>query len=123
MKLTLDADSRVNLIQSYAPGEIRVGGRTLRTHCIVTAETVVADWNAPSPEGLLPEHLGPVFALEPEVVLLGTGAVQRFPSKEVRAAFLDKRIALEPMDLGAACRTFNILVQEGRRIAAALFVS
>lgn len=123
MKLTLDADSRVNLIHSYGPGEIRVSGRTLRSNCIVTADTVVEDWKASSVEALGPEHLAPLFALEPDVVLLGTGAGQRFPSKEVRAAFLSKRIALEPMDLGAACRTFNILVQEGRRIAAALFVS
>ena len=122
MKLTLDADSRVNLIQSYGPGEIRVGARTVRTHCIVTADTVIEDWDAPSAEALRPDHLVPLFALEPEVVLLGTGAAQRFPSKEVRAAFLERRIALEPMDLGAACRTFNILVQEGRRIAAGLFV-
>jgi uncharacterized protein len=122
MKLTLDADSRVNLIHSYGPGEVRVGGRTVRGNCIVTADTVVEDWNAPSAQELRPEHLAPILALEPEVVLLGTGAEQRFPSKEVRAAFLSKRIALETMDLGAACRTFNILVQEGRRIAAALFV-
>jgi uncharacterized protein len=122
MKLTLDTDSRVNLIHSYGPGEVRVSGRTLRSNCIVTADAVVEDWNAPSAQDLGPEHLAPLFALEPEVVLLGTGAEQRFPSREVRAAFLEKRIALEPMDLGAACRTFNILVQEGRRIAAALFV-
>jgi uncharacterized protein len=100
-----------------------VSGRTLRANCIVTADTVVEDWNARSVENLAPEHLAPLFALEPEVVLLGNAAGQRFPSKEVRAAFLAKRIALEAMDLGAACRTFNILVQEGRRIAAALFVS
>jgi uncharacterized protein len=122
MKLTLDADSRVNLIHSYGAGEVRVSGRTVRSNCIVTADAVVEDWSAPSPEALRVEHLEPLFALEPEVVLLGTGDAQRFPSKDVRVAFLSRRIALETMDLGAACRTFNILVQEGRRIAAALFV-
>jgi uncharacterized protein len=123
MKLTLDADSRVNLIRSYGPGEVRVGQHTFRTHCIVTATEIVADWRAISPEELQPADLEPIFALNPEIVLLGTGAVQRFPPLRVRGAFLDRRIALEPMDLGAACRTFNILVQEERRVAAALFVS
>ena len=123
MKLTLDADSRVNLIRSYAPGEVRVGQQTLRTNCIVTATEIVADWPARSPEGLQRSDLEAIFALGPEIVLLGTGNSQRFPPIEVRAAFLERRVGLEPMDLGAACRTFNILVQEERRVAAALFLS
>jgi uncharacterized protein len=123
MKLTLDADSRVNLIRSYAPGEVRVGQHILRANCIVTATQIVADWPASSPEALQRPELEAIFALGPEIVLLGTGAAQRFPPAEVRGAFLERRIALEPMDLGAACRTFNILVQEERRVAAALFVS
>lgn len=122
MKLTLDADSRVNLIRSYAADEVRIGERALRANCIVTATEIVPDWNAVSPESLEPEHLAAIFELAPEIVLLGTGTTQRFPPAGVRAAFLERRIGLEPMDLGAACRTFNILVQEERRVAAALFI-
>jgi uncharacterized protein len=122
MKLTLDADSRVNLIQSYGPGEVRVGQQTLRANCIVTAQAIVPDWTAVSPEALQATDIEAILALHPEIVLLGTGATQRFPAPSVRVAFLERRIALETMDLGAACRTFNILVQEGRRVAAALFV-
>ncbi|HKZ73087.1 MAG TPA: Mth938-like domain-containing protein [Steroidobacteraceae bacterium] len=122
MKLTLDADPRVNLIRAYGPGEVRVGERVIRTNCIVTASEIVADWSARSPEELQPADLERLFALTPEVVLLGTGDMQRFPPRAVRMAFLERQIALEPMDLGAACRTFNILVQEERRVAAALFV-
>jgi uncharacterized protein len=69
------------------------------------------------------EHLAAIFDLAPELVLLGTGARQRFASESIRAAFLDRRVALETMDLGAACRTFNILIQEERNVVAALFVS
>ena len=65
--------------------------------------------------------LEPLFALHPEVVLLGTGAKQVFPASDVRQAFAARRIGLEVMDLGAACRTYNILVQEERRVAAVLF--
>jgi uncharacterized protein len=122
MKLSLDADSRLNLVRSYGPGEVRIGEQILRTNCIVTAQRVVADWKASSPESLQVSDLDAILALEPEIVLLGTGATQRFPSAAIRAAFLERRIALETMDLGAACRTFNILVQEERRVAAALFV-
>jgi uncharacterized protein len=122
MKLTLDADPRFNLVRSYGPGEVRIGEQVVRTNCIVTAHELVTDWSASSAEALQVEDLEPLFALAPDVVLLGTGEVQRFPARVVRAAFMERHIALEPMDLGAACRTFNILVQEERRVAAALFV-
>jgi uncharacterized protein len=58
--------------------------------------------------------------LKPELVLLGTGDRQRFPSVQIRGAFVRAGIALETMDMGAACRTFNVLVQEERRVCAAL---
>jgi uncharacterized protein len=120
MKLTLEANSSVNLIRSYAAHEIRIGEQTLRASCIVMADSVIADWEPNSLADLAAAHLQRLFALNPEVVLLGTGAVQRFPPQPIRAAFAAERIGLEVMDLGAACRTFNVLVQEDRRVAAAL---
>ena len=63
-----------------------------------------------------------ILALTPEVVLLGTGATQRFAPPAVRAALAQRGVGLEAMQLGAACRTFNVLVQEERRVAAALFL-
>ena len=123
MKLTLDAREDVNLIRGYAAGSLRIGARTVTACCIVTADTLITDWSAPSATELTLAHLEPVFALDPEVVILGTGARQRFPSSQVRAAFASRGIGLEPMDLHAACRTYNILVQEERRVAAMLFLS
>jgi len=61
--------------------------------------------------------------LKPELVLLGTGSTQRFPPGAIRAALTACGVGLEVMDLGAACRTFNVLVQEERQVAAALFLS
>jgi uncharacterized protein len=123
MKFTLDARSDINLIRGYGTGVVRVGEQTLHKPCIVAANALLTQWQAPSVELLAPEHLQEVFELRPEVALLGTGATQRFPSKIVRQAFTARGVALETMDLGAACRTYNILVQEERRVVALLFLS
>ncbi len=123
MKFTLETNSRVNLIRAYSPTELRIGEQTVRGTCIVTADELITDWEPASFAELSPEHLERLLALRPEVVLLGTGPVQRFPPAGLRGLFAEHRIGLEVMDLGGACRTFNILVQEERRVAAALFLS
>jgi len=123
MKLTLEAGSHVNLIRSYSATELRVGELRLHSSCIITADTVIAEWEPATLAQLSAAHLEKLFALQPEVVLLGTGLVQRFAPQAIRAAFLERGIGLEAMDLGAACRTFNVLVQEERRVAAVLFFS
>lgn len=123
MKLSLETGSGINLIRGYAPEGLRIGARVVRTPCIVAANTLITDWDAPSAAELAAAHLDPVFALDPEVVILGTGATQRFPSGAVREAFTARGIGLEPMDLHAACRTYNVLVQEERRVVAMLFAS
>ena len=124
MKLALDANPKVNLFRSYSSGEVRVGEQLLRKNCIVTADAVLVDWTLASDVAALSlADLETIFKLEPDVVLLGTGDRQQFPRAELRGAFASRRIALEPMDLGAACRTFNILVQEDRRVLAALLLN
>jgi uncharacterized protein len=124
MKLTLDANQSVNLIRSYSNGEVRVGDRVLHRSCIVTPDSVIADWRPSHVDDLTEADLGPLLALaagaKPQLVLLGTGATHRFAPAPIRGAFVKAGIALETMDLGAACRTFNVLVQEDRRVCAAL---
>jgi uncharacterized protein len=73
-------------------------------------------------EDLEVEHLQAVLALEPQIILLGTGERQVFPAPAIAAAVQAAGIGLEVMDTRAACRTYNVLVQEGRRVAAALIV-
>ncbi len=121
MKLTLQGRSNANLIRGYSAGGVRIGERVVSRSCIVAADTLI-EWDAPSVSELAASHLDPVFALNPELVLLGTGHTQRFPSASVRAAFASRGIGLEPMDLHAACRTYNVLVQEERRVVALLFL-
>jgi len=123
MKFTLDRRSDVNWIRGYGAGVLRIAEQRITTHCIVAAHTLITDWDAPSVEALTPEHLARVWPLEPQIVLLGTGARHRFAPSAVRASCSERGIALESMDLGAACRTYNILVQEERRVVALLFVS
>jgi uncharacterized protein len=122
MKFTLDARDDLNLIRAYAPGEVRIGERLQHAPCIVAAAHLILDWPVTDVPALTPPDLVPVFDLQPDVVLLGTGAKQTFPSPEVRQAFAARNVGLEVMDLGAACRTYNILVQEERRVVAVLFL-
>ncbi len=122
MKLTLQGRSNTNLIRGYSPSGVRIGERVVSRSCIVAADTLITEWDAPSVSELAASHLEPIFALKPELVLLGTGRTQRFPSASVREAFASRGIGLEPMDLHAACRTYNVLVQEERRVVALLFL-
>ncbi len=122
MKLTLEGRANVNVIRAYSADEIRVGEHSIRSSCLITADTLIASWPVASMRELQLNHLEPIFELRPELVLFGTGARQQFPSSEVRSALAARNIGAEAMDLGAACRTFNILVQEERRVAAVLFL-
>ncbi len=122
MKFTLESSSNVNVIRSYSSEELRIGEQSVRSSCIVMADALLADWPPATLDELQMSHLESIFALRPELVLLGTGSRQRFAPADVRAAFAGRGIGIESMDLGAACRTFNILVQEERRVAAALFL-
>jgi uncharacterized protein len=122
MKFTLESNPNLNFIRAYSSEELKIGEHSIRSSCIVTANALLAQWPPTTLDELQVNHLEPIFELQPELVLLGTGARQRFPAAAIRAAFTTRRIGLEAMDLGAACRTFNILVQEDRRVAAALFL-
>jgi len=122
MKFTLDARSGVNLIRAYSARELRIGDQVLTRNCIVTADTLITQWQPTAADGLSVADLAPLLQLEPQIVLWGTSEAAQAASPAVRAALLAHGISLETMDLGAACRTFNILVQEERRVAAALFL-
>ena len=123
MRFTLENGTHVNTVRAYSAEALHIGEQVVRASCIVSAEQLVSVWAPQRIEDLEVAHLEPLFALEPQVVLMGTGARQRFASAAVRAAFGAHAIGLEVMDLGAACRTFNVLVHEDRRVAAALFLA
>jgi uncharacterized protein len=122
MKFTLESSSRVNLVRAYSGTELKIGEDQVRSSCIVCADRLITDWPPRTVEALTPQDLEAIFTLGPEVVLLGTGERQRFPPAGIRAAFTARGVGLEVMDLGAACRTYNVLVQEERRAVAALLL-
>jgi uncharacterized protein len=83
MKFTLDSRSDVNLIRGYGPGEVRIAELVQHAPCIVTATQLILDWQARDLPTLTAADLAPVFALQPDVVLLGTGPKQTFPGSAI----------------------------------------
>ncbi len=122
MKLTLASRSQ-NFIRAYERGEVRIGEQVIRNNCLISPELIDLQWSAQSVDLLSKDDLLPIFALKPEIVILGTGMRQQFPAAIIRAAFLAREIGFEVMDLGAACRTFNVLLSEDRRVVAALLLN
>jgi uncharacterized protein len=120
MRFTEDLSSAINVIRAYGGGELRVNDNTYRGAVILSASTVIAEPNIHNLEDLVAIEASRILALEPELVLLGTGARQIFPVSSFGAQFLRAGIGFEVMDTGAACRTFNVLVGEQRRVAALL---
>jgi uncharacterized protein len=121
VRFTEDSSSGINLIRAYGGGAIKVNEEIYHGPLIVSASAV-----APGPAiggvmDLEPVHADLLLALNPELVLLGTGVRQSFPAAEFGARFLAQSIGIEVMDTGAACRTFNVLIAERRRVAALLF--
>ena len=119
MKFHITAPGALNYFSAYGEGFVRVGEQRHERNLIVTPERVL-DWGAVSFEALTEADFEPVLGLDVDILLLGTGAKQRFPHPRLTRALAAKRIGVEAMDLQAACRTFNILVVEERRVAAAL---
>lgn len=122
MKLQLEDRAGTNLIRGYGPGQLRIGESVHATSLIVSATVVIAPWRPASALDLATADLEPLLGLAPEVVLLGTGARQQFPAAQVLRLLYEQRIGVEVMDTSAACRTYNVLVSEGRNVAAALIV-
>lgn len=108
-------------IEAYGNGGFRFAGMSHRGSILCLARSIVA-WNVGAPDELTPENLAPVLAEKDltRSLLIGTGARQVLASPSLLAVFREAGIALETMDTGAACRTFNVLLGEGRPVAAAL---
>ena len=87
---------------------------------IVSATELVSDWPVPAAEALTEQHLDAVLALNPEVVLIGTGERQIFLAPALMMVFYSRGVGVEVMTTDAACRTFNVLVSESRNVVAAL---
>jgi uncharacterized protein len=119
VKLHATSAGTANTITAYGDDFVKVNGERRDTSVIVTAQAV-KPWTPASFEALCAEDFQPLADLGVEIVVLGTGPRQRFPHPQLTAALSRARIGVEVMDTKAACRTYNILVAEARKVALAV---
>lgn len=119
MRLTLEPTDGVNLVRGWEPGALRVNERLVTGTVLVSADALM-QIDITTPDDLDSDTLAPAFELHPSVLLIGTGARQRFPAPATMHAFLAAGIGVEVMDTIAAARTYNVLVGEGRDVVAVL---
>ena len=121
MKLHASGPSGVNTITGYGEGYVMVNGER-RASSVVVMPDRLEPWSTKSFDQLSAEDFAFLINLKAEIVLLGTGPRQRFPHPRLTAGLAQAGIGLEVMDVQAACRTYNILVAEERKVAAALLL-
>jgi uncharacterized protein len=119
VKLHASPAGAVNTFTGYGEGYVMVNGARRDSSVVVLAERIEA-WRPEAFDELSTDDFAFLKALEVEIVLLGTGSRQRFPHPRLTRALAEAGIGLEVMDVQAACRTYNILVAEERKVAAAL---
>ena len=122
MELNLERPDDFLFVRRADAHSVAVVDRAFTQSLILTRRKVIDDWAVTDVARMTPGHIEPILALEPDVVLLGTGAHQRFPSQEVLAAFLKRGVGVEVMDNSAAARTWDILAGEGRNVVAAFIL-
>ncbi|RPE77149.1 Mth938-like domain-containing protein [Vulcaniibacterium tengchongense] len=118
MQLNLEHPDYEFTLRGADGGAALVNGRRIGTSFVLAPDRLIEHWPVADAARMTVEDLEPLFALEPEVILLGSGARQVFPPAAVLAASLRRGIGLETMSNAAAARTFNVLASEGRRVAA-----
>ncbi|HEX6137598.1 MAG TPA: Mth938-like domain-containing protein [Casimicrobiaceae bacterium] len=111
-----------NIVTGCGPGWVRVGSQEFRENVVLTPDTITPGFAPGGFDALTDDDFARLLQGSPEIVLLGTGAAQRFPRPAVTAPLHRANVGLEVMDTRAACRTYNILVAEGRAVSAALIV-
>jgi uncharacterized protein len=125
MKFQADATSATS-IRAYGPGWIMLAGNSngerIRHNVILSADGM-EPWDVAHFDDLNASHFAALTARQPELVIFGSGARQRFPKPAWVRALIDAGIGIETMDTPAACRTWNVLIGEGRRVLSALLIA
>ncbi|MDH4124583.1 MAG: MTH938/NDUFAF3 family protein [Gammaproteobacteria bacterium] len=122
MKFTLESKSAAS-VRRVSATEIMVGNQVWTRPVALTESGVMPDWRPVPVEQLSIDDLAPLIAAGPELIIVGTGEKQVLPNRELMFAMARRGIGLEMMDTAAAARTFNVLLGEGRSVAAALYLS
>ncbi len=121
MKIEADLNQGEFKVDAYAPGSITVAGMVYAGDIILTPQAVMEDRLPDRVQALEDAHLPAMLEHDPEIVLIGSGTSLNYPPDDVCEILYTRQIGFEIMDTGAACRAFNFLSGEGRRIVAALF--
>jgi uncharacterized protein len=122
LKLHLDRFDGRNAFTGYGEGYVAVNGRRHETSLVVFPDRLIDPWNVASFEALVEPGLDFLSGLPLEIVLVGAGPTMRLLHPKHYRRLSESRIGVEVMDTQAACRTYNILLAEGRKVAAALFI-
>jgi uncharacterized protein len=121
--MLLEPENRSGLsIRSFSEGEICINDQILTGHVILTSEKILGEWSPPPIDELSIADFKFILDQEPEVIVFGTGRIQRFPNIAITSDILRQGVGFEVMDTAAACRTFNVLISEYRKVVAALLV-
>jgi uncharacterized protein len=123
MKFSEDLGGSRYRISAYGEGWVKVNQDILQTSFLVSPQTLVTDWQPRNIHELEPAHLEPLFAIGADIILIGTGITQHFPSPAIWKALVQHGIGFEIMTTDAACRTYNVLLSEARRVAAAFLLA
>ena len=118
MQLTLENPDHEFFLRAADGTLARVNDRTLARSFVIAPDRLLEDWDVTDAARLGPEALDPMLAMEPAVVLLGTGERQVYPPAAAMAAGLRRGVGIEVMTNAAAARTFNVLASEGRKVVA-----
>jgi uncharacterized protein len=123
VKFQPDILAGTNVITRHDADALWVG-KVRHGHSLLVPWTgAVLPWAPARPEQLLAEHFEELLALQPELVIFGSGARLKFVAPGLMRALIDRRIGVETMDTPAACRTYNVLASEGRSVVAALLLA
>ncbi|MEY4482384.1 MAG: hypothetical protein RIQ84_1546 [Pseudomonadota bacterium] len=122
MKLQPDRQPTLNTVSAYGPNYIEINAVRHETSILLMPEGPVIHWSCAQFGDLSPDHFQEIANKKPALVIFGSGKKIQFPRPELIAPLIQAKIGIETMDLQAACRTYNVLMAEGRNVLAALII-
>ena len=122
MKFAQDNQDEGFVITAYGENSISINGKSFKQSLIITRTKLNENWELSAIELLQADHINQILAFKPELIIIGTGDKLTFPAVEVYSGIIEHGIGVDFMDTRAACRTYNILMSEGRHIVAGLIL-
>ena len=124
MKIELDSENPVsNKIISYSDDSFTLKDKVIKSNLVISNDRLIENWSVADYKILALQHMEAIIEWQPEIILLGTGKESGFQNYELLSSLASKNIGLEIMNTGAACRSYNLLIDEGRNVVACLFLN